>query len=447
MKNFLITITIIVFGLSNVKAQKINYEKTLDAAKAKSEKLNKPLLIQITIQPQTQNITFPKEISIPEVVNKFNKEFINFKIDRADTAAMKIISRYKVNSFPAFIFLDSKGGLLLKDFGNFMQAQKYITMADLALSRSKEKSLVDYDKEYKAKGFDGDFLKNYISKRMNFGITDNALLLDQYVEFLRVADLNDYQQVLFILKGGPLAYGKAYRLAYINAKIIDSIFKTEPLAVRQTFNNAIINNTMAYAIAKKNIQWATAASNFTRTSWATDYRLAQKNSSLKMIDYYWAVKDTANYLRQASYFYDQHYMNISKDSIAKLNTKNTEEARKAAFEQAKRINPDSSFTTSFRVSYQTNQIPVELNNAAFFVFLTGTKNTNYINKAISWSKRSIELEPNYGFYDTLAHLLYRLDFYAEAEVNQIKAIELAKEKNINTTALQNELDKIKQRTL
>ena len=447
MKNFLITITILVFCLSNVRAQKINYEKTLDAAKTKSEQLNKPLLIQITIQPQSPEANYLKEISIPEVVIKFNKEFINFKLDRVDTAARKIISNYRITSFPAFIFLDSKGGLLLKDFGGSSQAQKYLTMADIALSRSKEKSLIDYDKEFKAGGFDGDFLKKYINKRMNAGITDNALLLDRYVEFLRVADLADYQQVLFILKGGPLAQGKAFRLAYLNAKIIDSIFKTEALEIKQKINNAIINNTMAYAIARKNVQWATAASNFTRTSWGKDFRLAQKNSSLKMIDYYWAVKDTANYLRQAFYFYDQHYMNISKDSIAKLNAKNVEEAKKAAIEQAKKSKTDSNRNTSYRVSYTTNQIPAELNNAAFYVFLTGTKNTNYLNKAISWSKRSIELEPIYGFYDTLAHLLYRLEFYAEAEVTQIKAIELAKEKNINTTDLQNELNKIKQRTL
>lgn len=63
------------------------------------------------------------------------------------------------------------------------------------------------------------------------------------------------------------------------------------------------------------------------------------------------------------------------------------------------------------------------------------------------SKRSIELSPVSAYYDTLAHLLYRLDFYAEAESMQKKAIELGKAEKRDVKGLQDELEKIQKKTL
>ena len=89
-------------------------------------------------------------------------------------------------------------------------------------------SVVDYDSAYAAGNYSNSFLKNYISKRQQAGFTDNANLIEKYVDSLNIIDLNNYGVVLFILKAGPLADGRAFKLAYINKNITDSIFKTEP---------------------------------------------------------------------------------------------------------------------------------------------------------------------------------------------------------------------------
>ena len=109
-----------------------------------------------------------------------------------------------------------------------------------------------------------------------------------------------------------------------------------------------------------------------------------------------------------------------------------------------------------KVSFATLNSPQDvstiLNNAAYSFFTAGTHNPAYLLKAITWSRRSIDLNPLSGFYDTLAHLLYRYGFYSEAEQEQNIAIEMARkedmaEKSTTEKHLKAELLKIKKRTL
>lgn len=445
MKKHLPIFFFFFFTISACFSQKIDYEKTFSIAKEKSIQQNKVLFLNIVLSPTIALSANIKDITIKEVVEKYNEDFINYKGDQSMPEMREIISKYRVTIFPALIFFDSKGSLLYQSYGTSTTADKYLILAKTVNNLSKEKSLKDYDLEYKNGAYDKEFLKNYIDRRVKAGITNNWILADKYVDFLKVSELEQYNEVLFILNCGPLAYGKAYKLATLNSKLIDSIYKTEPENICVAFNNRIINNTMAYAISSKSLPWANAASNFTRVSWGKNYLEAQKASSLKMIQYYLAIKDTTNYLRQAIYFYDQNYMRLTKDSIEKKNSREFEIAKANAEEIAKK---NQSKTTSF-ITTKTNfdDIGIQLNNAAFQFYLTGTKNPTYINKAVEWSKRSIEINPIYGFYDTLAHLLYRLDYFAEAEFNQQKAIDLAKSKSIDIKNLKEELFKMKNKTL
>jgi thioredoxin-related protein len=445
MRNKLLFLSLLIFISYTSSAQSIKFEKTLEIAKEKASSQNKVLFIKVDFPASQNQKIYSKDITIPEVVKIFNSDFINYNSSIDDLEMRTLLNKYKVNKFPALLFFDAKGGFLYSDFGTSTSSKKYLDLISKVKELSKEKSLVDYDDEFKAGKFDREFLKKYIERRISAGFTNNWELADKYVDFLKVSELNDYDEVLFILNTGPLAYGKAYKLASLNQKLLDSVYKTEPAKIREVFNNRIINNTMAFAVSSKSISWANNASSFTRTSWGRNYLEAQKASSLKMIQYYQGVKDTSNYLRQATYFYDQYYMRLPKDSIEKRNAKGQELSKKQAEDIGKR---NSYGNTSFMVRNSNfSDVSTQLNNAAFEFYLTGTKNPEYLNKAIEWSKRSIDLKPIYGYYDTLAHLLYRLNYFAEAEFNQQKAIELAKTSNIDLKNLQQELLKMKNKSL
>jgi hypothetical protein len=64
-----------------------------------------------------------------------------------------------------------------------------------------------------------------------------------------------------------------------------------------------------------------------------------------------------------------------------------------------------------------------------------------------WSKRSIEYAPHAAFYNTYAHLLYKLKLFDEAERMQKNAIETAKAENRDTEHFEAEYKKMKSRTL
>lgn len=179
-----------------------------------------------------------------------------------------------------------------------------------------------------------------------------------------------------------------------------------------------------------------------------------------MIAYYYAVKDTTNYYRQAYYFYDG-YLNISADSAKKLEKITLERIRESLNDKIKREKSPSKSSQSDSIKQRptiitssgvtTNSVANELNTAAWDFYLFGTHNINYLFKALLWCRRSIELQPVFYSYDTMAHVMYRLNFYDEAVLNQQKAINMAMTttnvapKEIET--LKTELSKMKERKL
>ena len=217
MKLSLSILFITIFCLGSIQAQKINYQASFEKAKSLAIQQKRPLAILITIEPPVYSPNFLNGLNDAKVIEKFNSSFINYKADRSDTAASgKIIKEYKIFRFPSFIFLDAKGGFLFTDIAFLSRPQPLLDIAEKAISSTKEKSLVDYDSSYAAGNNSTVFLKDYISRREKAGITTNAELIEKYVFGLKVSDLYNYGEVLFILKAGPTADGNAYKLASLN---------------------------------------------------------------------------------------------------------------------------------------------------------------------------------------------------------------------------------------
>jgi hypothetical protein len=448
MKLFLSHFFITIFCFGHIQAQKINYQASFEKAKSLAIQQKRPLAILITIEPPVYSPNFLNGLNDEKVIEKFNSSFINYKVDRSDTAASgKIIREYKIFRFPSFIFLDAKGGFMFTDIAFLSRPQPLMDIAEKAISSTKEKSLVEYDSCYAAGDYSTVFLKDYIQRRGKAGITNNAELIEKYVYRLKVSDLYNYGEVLFILKAGPIADGNAYKLANLNKQLVDSIFKTEPLADRIAMNNATITNTMNSAIANKNISRAMAAAYFTRGSWAANSIEGQKNWNLKLMQYYIGVKDTTNYLQQASAFYEQFYMRLTADSVRRRDSLNYITAKKNAREISRTTINDTTKRRSFSFSYSKDSYATELNNAAWTFYQMAVNKNDYLFKAMLWSRRALELSAKPAFYDTYAHLLYRLKFFDEAVSMQRKAIELGKADKTDTKQFQQEYEKIRKKTL
>jgi hypothetical protein len=445
-KTYITLIFILNFFLLN--AQKIKFEKSLENAKIKAFELKKPIAIFFVIKKPSQshngNLVFNNNL----VIEKFNSRFVNYLVNVEDTTISKsIMKTYKIYRYPSILFLDQKGGLLFSDLLSLSRPELLIELSDSAIANSNEISLVDFDKTYKSKNKNTAFIKEYIIRRNKAGLINNADLVEEYVASLNNSATLSYEETLFILKAGPYVDSIAFKLCHTNRQIIDSIYATERLSERIKINNAIIANSMKNAIANKNLVRAKAVANFTRQTWSNNYVEGEKNSQLKMLQFYDATKDTINYLEQASVFYDLYYMKLSIDSIKKRDSLNYLQEYSKAIESIK-FNPnDTNTTKSYSFIYTKNPDATDLNNAAWKFYLIAKDNNDYLLKAIFWSIRSIELSPKAEFYDTYARLLYRLKRYNESENMEKKAIDLADDEKEDPNIFKETYDKIKKRIL
>ncbi|RZL49375.1 MAG: hypothetical protein EOP00_07165 [Pedobacter sp.] len=465
MKIFIALLTFIILPFTAF-TQKLNDANSFEKAIALSQKNKKPLLLIIAIPAKyATNTTVNSALYDAEVVKKIKENFVVFETDREDTTIAPIITTYKIRSFPSYIFMHATKDVFHSDFGLSSSKNKYLTMVDKALELSKEKSITDLEKEYLANKNDNTILKKLIELRRKNGITNNAELIELYANNLRISDLNDYQTILFILQAGPLADGNAYKLTFTNREIRQNIYKNEPVQVRVDINNAIIQNTLINAVKTKNVLQAQAAANITRSTNSTNYQAGIKNAANNMLYYYRSVKDTSNYIRNAIQYYDAYYMNISSDSIKRIEARqrqtaiersrpmpmaNSKTVSREKLDSLMKANPGSirteTRTTTTAVS-MANSYANELNNAAWTFYETGTKNINHLLKAVTWSTRSIELNATSGYYDTLAHLFYKLGYFEQAIKTQQTAINQAKIEGRPHENLQDVLRKIKSKEL
>ena len=473
MKRFIVALLLLAAGLQ--AHSQINYYSNFKTALAKAKKANKPLFVLIgppEILNNPSNLPhFKSGLNEPEAVSFYNKKFINLKLSLADSAYADFRNHYPVqlDTYPSYLFFDKDGGLVFKGLSiNTPTSKRYIDMAKEALAAvSSNKTISYYEKLRKQGKLDNQGFKNYITLKQSLGLYDNATLIDEYINTLSIASLSNYDEVLFIMKAGPVVYGKAYNLGYTNKNIIDSVYKHEPLTVRQQINKHILENSRKEAIRTKNATMANQIANFTRSSWTTNYKAAAQWSTWEMVNYYQQVKDTSNYYYQASFYYNTYYMRMPPDSINKLKERSLEALRKANMEKIKLLNPGiklssgqtdtgnskNRITTSFAtVGPATNDISSTLNNAAYTFYTMGTRNPTHLTQALLWCRRAIALSPNvHAYYDTMAHILYRLNFYDEAVLNQNKAIEIAKKETYLQASyvqtLQKELTKMQQRSL
>ncbi|KQR72572.1 hypothetical protein [Pedobacter sp. Leaf176] len=468
MKYFF-TLVIAILFFSAVSAQKLNIQFTLEKAIQQSVKTDKPILLIVSVPhmnaPLTSNgtkINFSSAIDDAEITEAINENFIAYKTIMSDTSIRSIMSKSAINSFPAYIFLRSNKEVFFKDYGNSTSKQRYLYMIENALKALKEKPISELEREYLANKSDNQLLKNLIDAKKKLGQNDNAELIEDYVKSLKIEDFNNYQTVLYILEAGPYTDGNAFKFAHTNRKIIDSIYRREPFAKRSAFNNFIINNTMSDAIKAKNLIKAQSAASFTRGTWTNDYMKGAKAYDTQMMRYYLAVKDTARYLQTATYHYDNYYMRIGADSIKKIEASDLKAMEKRGLpaslsqnivlkdkmDSLMKAKGTNVITRSVvAVGPTSSSYANELNNAAYKFYETGTKNINHLTKAMIWSRRSIELNPISGYYDTLAHILYRLEYYEEAIKNQQLAIEKSKAENRDVKHLQEELKKMKARQI
>jgi thiol-disulfide isomerase/thioredoxin len=115
-----------------------------------------------------------KNVFVNDTVHQyFNKQFVNFKIDMEKGEGVALRERYKVTSFPTYLFVDAKGNQVHRT-GSRMSVQEFITEARRA--NIPGNTLADMEKKFNNGDRSLQLLTDYaiVLQRVNGGQFDKV---------------------------------------------------------------------------------------------------------------------------------------------------------------------------------------------------------------------------------------------------------------------------------
>lgn len=144
MKKVVILVAIVfVIALTySCSRQSMNFikdnDKDLEIVLAEAKAKNKIVFVDVyttwcgPCKWMDENVFVNKTLS-----DKFNKKFINYKVNGESFEGVNIGIKYRVDSYPTYIFLDSEGKALHRIEGS-MPAEMLMQEADFAINLSKK---------------------------------------------------------------------------------------------------------------------------------------------------------------------------------------------------------------------------------------------------------------------------------------------------------------------
>ena len=115
-----------------------------------------------------------KNVFVNDTIHQyFNKQFINFKVDMEKGEGVSLRERYKVTSFPTYLFVDAKGNQVHRT-GSRMSVQDFITEAKRASEPGS--TLADMEKKFNSGDRSLKLLTDYaiVLQRVNGGQFDKV---------------------------------------------------------------------------------------------------------------------------------------------------------------------------------------------------------------------------------------------------------------------------------
>ncbi|WP_153846681.1 tetratricopeptide repeat protein [Sphingobacterium paramultivorum] len=419
--------------------QKEDYLRLLERA----AKENKPMFL-VVHQRDDQFIPFRDSVS-KKAKDILSTQFVSgiVQVDR-DEFDHPLQRAFYLNK-PMYLVTDKDGIPILRIDKAVDGGDELERLIDSANTLAKAETLGKLTAEYR-KGMRQQSLLNKILRyNQTFDQYTDQQLLSDYIAQLTIEQLNNFETVIFLLSCGPVYNSKSYLLARTNSKMVDSLYSSLPLPVRKKINNRIIQRTFRESLDKRNFSLAQEVGYFAYTTWTPNYLRASNSQGYYPLEYKRLMKDSLSYVRMARNYYEQSFYKVDPDSLSRMD-----------FAQDRKINfsgnqlvLDSAQNAEFKSlvgkgrKYYQDDLANNLNYGAKQILAFERNDPSVIFDAIRWQKKTIELKPDVpAFRYTMALLLYRVGFYAQAEAEQQKALELSKPYKLYHKKMQSVLKQI-----
>lgn len=424
--------------------QKEDYLQLLERA----AKENKPMFL-VVHQRDDQFIPFRGSVSkkAKDILStQFVSGIVQVDRDKFDHPLQRVFSLDK----PMYLFTDKDGIPLLRVDRAVDGGAELENLIDSANTLAKAETLGKLTAEYRKGMRQQSLLSKILRYNQTFDQYTDQQLLSDYIAQLTIEQLNNFETVVFLLSCGPVYNSKSYLLARTNSKMVDSLYSSLPLPVRKKINNRIIQRTFRESLDKRNFSLAQNVGYFAYTTWTSNYLRASNSQGYYPLEYKRLMKDSLSYVRMARNYYEQSFYKVDPDSLSRMD-----------FAQDRKINfsgnqlvLDSAQNAEFKSlvgkgrKYYQDDLANNLNYGAKQILAFERNDPSVIFDAIRWQKKTIDLKPDVpAFRYTMALLLYRVGFYAQAEEEQQRAVKLSKSNKLYQEKMKAVLKQMQSRLL
>lgn len=433
-----------IIAQQNTFPKKDNYIQLQERATRE----NKPMFLVIHQQDE-QFVPFVGAVS-KKAEDLLNTQFVSgiVQLDR-DDFNHPLKRNFNLDK-PMYLFTDRDGIPLLrvdKAVDGGLELEKLLDSVNtLAKAETLGKLTAQYRKGMRQQSLLNKMLRYY----QTFDQYTDQQVLSDYISQLAIEQLNNFETVIFLLSCGPVYNSKSYLLARTNDRMVDSLYSSLPLQVRKKINNRIIQRTFRESLDKKNYSLAQNIGYFAYQTWTPNYLRGANSQAFYPLEYKRLMKDSLSYIRMARNYYNESYYRIDPDSLSRIDFAQDRQIK------ISRNRPmlDSAQSAAFKTlvdkgrSYYEDDQARNLNYGAQQILAFEKSNPEVLFDAILWQKKAIDLKPDVAQYRyTMALLLYRVGFYAQAEAEQQKAVALSKANKSHGKKMQTVFKQIQSRSL
>ncbi len=411
MKTVAFLFTLFSITISGV-SQMVNVNSENEWVKSKKQSLlnKKPIFIDFytswcTPCKKMDNTVFKQN----SVLNFLNNNFTSLKIDAESPFGKKLKQRYKISAYPTFLYLDNEFEQAAILIGSQEQSM-FIEQSKIFLNKCKEiKPLAYYESRYKKGIRDTLFIKSYLKKLLSAGMDSTAKpILEKYINGkskIELLQTDNIELIATYVHDCKNPYFELVRNTRSQHNLKIELFQL----LEQSYKKSL-KNCLDEAIKNKNEQTLHTIidiqlndpSDLTPEKTTMETRLKfYKRTKQDSLYYFWVSAYMNKWVKMDTVHFQEN-ANIAFNKMYK----NTNEINRAKFIQK-------------WVAGEKNSFSGDLNYFSRMV-LDEIKDKSILINALEWSKHACELNPVPDYFDTLAHILFKLGKKQEAIEQQKK---------------------------
>ncbi len=324
------------------------------------------------------------------IADLYNNTFVCAHFDMEKGEGVQLAAQYKVKAYPTLLFIDGNGEVVHKRVGAPQKVSDYIEMATVAVTPGE--GVTALQKQYESGKREGTFMLKYLDRLQGAYIPTQEPLED-YFTTLSDADFLQPVNWQIIYQFANDRNSRGFRVLQARQKDFEKHYPSD--SVNQKLFNVYLQSLASMPRSRT----------FTETAYV------QVKKQIRESGY----SDTAKVFFTADLYLYQMRGDLEK--FLKL----------ADDELERHYRGDAPFMVQMAES-----------------FLQIAEDSAYLQKACSWARQVISLQPSAANYDLLARLLYKSGNRNEAIIQAETAVELSKKEKVASAVFEGNLKKFRE---